>query len=104
ELVDSTPAPVAPGDELVLVAIDLLALEGEPLLDIPLLERKRLLDSVLEPSHLVRLGAYVRPPIDPWIGSWRAQGFHAIAFKDANGRYRPGERADDWAVSNIPQR
>ncbi len=104
ELADSTPAPVAAGDELVFVAIDLLALDGEPLLDVPLLERKRLLESVLRPSHLVRVGPYVRPPIDAWVGSWRAQGFRALAFKEANGRYRPGERAEDWATANIPQR
>ena len=104
ELADAKPAPIAPGDELVLVVVDLLALDGETLLDVPLLERKRLLERVLRPSHLVRLGPYVRQPIDTWLGSWRAQGFRAIAFKDANGRYRPGEKADDWAVANIPPR
>ena len=40
---------------------------------------------------------YVRPPIETWIGSWRAQGFRGITFKGANSRYRPGETADDWA-------
>lgn len=104
ELADATPAPIAPGDELVLVAVDLLALDGEPLLDVPLLERKRLLESVLRPSHLVRLGPYIRLPVDTWLGSWRAQGFRAVAYKEANGRYRPGEKAEGWAVANIPPR
>jgi ATP-dependent DNA ligase len=104
ELADAKPAAIAPGDPLALVVVDLLSLDDEPLLDVPLLERKRLLEGAVRPSHLVRLGAYVRPPIDAWIGSWRSQGFRAIAFKEANGRYRPGERADDWAVANIPTR
>jgi ATP-dependent DNA ligase len=104
ELADAKPAPVVPGDELALVVVDLLSLDDEPLLDVPLLERKRLLEGALRQSNLVRLGAYVRPPIDAWIGSWRSQGFRAIAFKEVNGRYRPGERADDWAVANIPTR
>ena len=104
ELADAKPAPIAPGDELVLVAVDLLSLDGEPLLDVPLLERKRLLESVLRPSHLVRLGPYIRLPVDTWLGSWRAQGFRAVAYKEANGRYRPGEKAEGWAVANIPPR
>ena len=104
ELADAKPAPIAPGDELVLVAVDLLSLDGEPMLDVPLLERKRLLESVLRPSHLVRLGPYIRLPVDTWLGSWRAQGFRAVAYKEANGRYRPGEKAEDWAVANIPPR
>ena len=104
ELADAKPAPIASGDELVLVAVDLLSLDGEPLLDVPLLERKRLLESVLRPSHLVRLGPYIRLPVDTWLGSWRAQGFRAVAYKEANGRYRPGEKAEGWAVANIPPR
>jgi hypothetical protein len=87
-----------------LVVVDLLELDGDGLLDVPLLERKRLLESVLVESDLVRLGVYVRPPVDPWIGTWRALGFHTIVYKAANSRYRPGEPNDGWAVALIPQR
>ena len=104
ELQDAPPPEVRPGDLLVFVAVDLLALDDRPLLDLPLLERKRLLESVLEESLLVRRGLYVRPPIDPWIGAWRAQGFRAMAFKEANGRYRPGEKSPTWASAQIPVR
>jgi len=104
DLADQQPEPVRPGDPIVLVCIDLLAIDGEQLLDIPLLERKRLLDSSIDESQLVRLGAYVRPPIDAWIGSWRSQGFRAMAFKDPNGRYTPGRVADSWAIAQIPRR
>ena len=48
--------------------IDPLRLDGDSLLDVPLLERKRLLDSVMTPADLVRVGAYVRPPLQTWIG------------------------------------
>ena len=43
-------------------------------------------------SDLVRRGAYVRPPIDTWVGSWRALGFNGLTYKAANSRYRPGRR------------
>ncbi len=104
ELSDARPAPIQPGDTLVFVAVDLIALDGEPLFDVPLLERRRQLESVLDEGELVRIGLYVRLPIDAWVGSWRSQGFRAMAFKDANGRYRPGQKADGWAVGQIPRR
>ena len=91
-------------DVVNFVAIDLLWLDGEWLLDVPLLERKRLLEAILPSDRLVRPGLYVLPPIQTWIGSWRAQGFRGVSFKAANSRYRPGERADDWATSDMPRR
>jgi hypothetical protein len=92
-------------DELVnLVVVDLLWLDGQWLLDVPLLERKRVLESVLPPEQLVRPGPYVRPPADSWIGSWRAQGFRGMTFKAANSRYRPGETSTEWAAADMPRR
>jgi ATP dependent DNA ligase domain len=91
-------------DEVNLVVVDLLWLDDEWLLDVPLLERKRVLESILPPSRLVRPGLFVRQPIDSWIGSWRAQGFRGLTFKAANSRYRPGETADDWTRSDLPRR
>jgi bifunctional non-homologous end joining protein LigD len=104
ELAESEAPVVRPGDPLVLVCVDLLVIDGQPLLDVPLLERKRLLESAIDENLLVRIGAYVRPPVDPWIGSWRAQGFRALAYKAANSRYRPGEANEAWATAQIPKR
>ncbi len=86
------------------VAIDLLWVDDEPLVDVPLLERKRLLEAVSIESDLVRLSPHVRPPVEPWYGQWRAFGFHEMAVRNANSRYRPGERSDDWALAMIPRR
>ena len=83
---------------------DLLWVDDTSLLDIPLLERRRLLESVLVESDFVRLGAYIRPPIHTWVGSWRAQGFEGLTFKAANSRYRPGESNPEWVVSGMPRR
>ncbi len=91
-------------DPVNLVAVDLLWLDGEWLLDVPLLERKRLLSAVLPGDPLVRASMYVRPPIETWIGSWRAQGFRGLAYKAANSRYRPGEVAPDWITTPMPHR
>jgi ATP dependent DNA ligase-like protein len=91
-------------DEVNLVIVDLLWLDGQWLLDVPLLERRRVLDSIVQPGDLVRPGPFVREPIESWIGSWRAQGFRGLTFKGANSRYRPGETADEWARSDLPRR
>ena len=91
-------------DTVNLVIVDLLWLDGQWLLDVPLLERRRVLESILMPGDLVRPGPYVRHPIGSWIGSWRAQGFRGLTFKAANSRYRPGEAADDWSLADMPRR
>jgi hypothetical protein len=94
---------IAP-DGAAFVAIDLLELDGTSLLDVPLLERKRLLESVLVQSVLVRLTPFVRPPVEVWFAQWRALGFLEYAAKAANGRYTPGVAGADWAIGRIPRR
>lgn len=95
---------IGPEDDVTFIAIDLLWIDGESLLDVPLLERRRLLESVLTESDLVRRGVFVRPPIDAWIGSWRSLGFTELSFKAANGRYRPGTATDEWVSIPMPRR
>lgn len=91
-------------DLVNLVIVDVLWLDGQWLYAVPLLERKRVLESILPDDVLVRTGPFVRPPIGTWIGSWRAQGFRGLTFKSANSRYRPGEATDDWATTPMPRR
>jgi hypothetical protein len=81
-----------PTDVVALVAIDLLWLDGQPLFDVPLLERKRLLESASDRSDVIRRGQFIRPPIDTWMGSWRALGFSSITFKTATGDTAPARR------------
>ena len=91
-------------DVVSLIVVDLLWLDGQWLLDVPLLERKRVLESIVPAEQLVRPGLYVRAPVGSMIGSWRAQGFRAMTFKAANSRYRPGETADDWTLADLTRR
>jgi hypothetical protein len=94
----------ASGATVAIVLTDLLWLDDESLTDVPLLERKRILESVADESHLVRIGIHVKPPVDPWLGSWRAFGFRRLAYKAANSRYVPGAKNADWALAEIPHR
>ena len=92
-------------DETVsFVATDLFWLDDTSLLDVPLLERRRLLESVIAESDVVRVGAFVRPPIDSWVTSWRSMGFAGLTYKAANSHYLPGQSNPDWVITGMPRR
>jgi ATP-dependent DNA ligase len=92
-----------PDEPAAFVAVDLLWLDGQSLLDVPLLERKRLLDSALRDQELVRRTVLVRPPVETWYRQWRGFGFREFAIKDANSRYMPGGESDLWTTAEIPR-
>jgi ATP-dependent DNA ligase len=84
-------------DQVVaLVAVDLLRIDGQSLLDVPLLERKRILDGALIQSQRVRISVHTRPPIEAWVASWKAAGLRGAMLKSANSRYVPGGYSADW--------
>ena len=84
------PTPVA------LVCLDLLRVDGQDLLDVPLLERRRILEGLVRGGDLVRVSPFTRPPVDSWVASWKAAGFKGAMLKSANGRYVPGRQTTDW--------
>ena len=79
-----------------VVLVDLLELDGEPLLGVPFQERRRLLESVVTASEAVHPGPLVKHPVDRWLATWRADGFRHYLAKHQNAPYRPGERTEDW--------
>jgi ATP-dependent DNA ligase len=98
---ESRPDPDRP---VAFVAVDLLAVDGSRLLDVPLLERKRLLESSIKPGELVRITPFVRPPIGSYVATWRGAGFDGLAYKGANSRYMPDARNDDWSIMSMPMK
>jgi hypothetical protein len=96
-------AALARGERHAFVATDLLWLDGTPLDDVPLLERKRLLDGVLEPSYLVRVTPYVKASAVLMLVTWGTLGFRELHHRAANSRYLAGRENPDCAVSRPPQ-
>jgi hypothetical protein len=90
--------------EPAFVAVDLLSVDGQQLFDVPLLERKRVLEGIVAESELVRLSPVVRPPLRQWFASWRAAGFKGLIIKSSNSRYEPGSMTSAWAtVERMPR-
>jgi len=86
------------GGRVAFVAVDLLRVDGQTLLDLPLLERKRLLDGLIRQGDLVRVSPYTRPPLRSWILSWKSLGFDGAVVKAANSRYVPSTVTGEWTV------
>ncbi len=82
----------------VFAAFDLLEVDGDSLLDVPLLERKRHLEGVLRPSPNVRLTAYRSRDLRSWRETLMEQGFGRVVLKEKNSTYGPGATKDAWLV------
>lgn len=83
-------------DQRAFVAVDLLELDGTTLLDIPLQERRRLLESIVVERVQVFVTPAVKQPIAGWLQGWREHGFRHFVAKHQNARYAVGDRNDDW--------
>ena len=84
----------------IFAAFDLLEVDGESLLETPLLERKRHLEGLLQPSPNVRLTSYVTRGLRSWRDTLQTQGFHRVILKAWNSTYAPGQMNDDWLVTD----
>jgi bifunctional non-homologous end joining protein LigD len=98
EVAEPVPADDESPPRIAFVAIDLLRVDGQPLLDVPLLERKRILDGLIRQTELVRVTPYTRPPVRSWLTTWKASGFEGAVLKAANSRYVPSSITDQWTV------
>ena len=93
---------LAEGETFAFVATDLLWLDDQSLLDVPLLERKRLLDGLLEVSELVRVTPFVKATAIMTLVGWGAMGFRELSWRGANSRYLAGRENPAWAVARPP--
>jgi ATP-dependent DNA ligase len=86
------------GTRRIFAAFDLLEVDGESLLEVPLLERRRHLEGVLTPSLNVRLTPYMSRGLRSWRDTLAAQGFRRVVLKNWNSVYSPGRENRDWLV------
>src|SRR6478672_9948818 len=85
-----------PGTPIVYEAFDLLELEGEPLVDLPLSERRRKLEALLDRrNRTVRLSEAFEDGAALYEAA-QAQGLEGIVAKRADSPYREGKRTREW--------
>jgi bifunctional non-homologous end joining protein LigD len=90
------------GGTPVLMLFDLLELDSEPLLDLPLSERRRRLEEVVGPAP----GVLVSPQFDDGpalLEAARQQELEGLVAKKASSRYQPGRRSTDWHKLKLRQ-
>jgi bifunctional non-homologous end joining protein LigD len=81
---------------LILMAFDLLSVDDEPVHTRPLVERRRLLEELLDPSvEEVRLSPAFDDG-DALLAAAKAQGLEGVVAKRADAPYRPGRRTPEW--------
>jgi bifunctional non-homologous end joining protein LigD len=78
------------------LAFDLLWLDGQPLLDLPLVERRARLVEVLVETGDIRLSQVVQGAGTDFFEQVRALELEGIVAKRAASPYRPGIRSPDW--------
>jgi len=78
------------------LAFDLLWLDGEPLLDLPLAERRARLAEVLVERADVRLSQAVTARGEAFFAQIKGLGLEGVMAKRLASPYRPGTRSPDW--------
>jgi len=81
---------------LVYYAFDLLELDGEPQLDLPLHERKSKLRKLIDKRNRVVLFSEHFDDGSALLKAAEQQGLEGIMAKRASSRYAPGRRTRDW--------
>ncbi|MDQ6857644.1 MAG: hypothetical protein M3Z65_01470 [Chloroflexota bacterium] len=82
----------------IFSAFDLLEVDGETLVGVPLLERKRHLEGLVTPSQNVRLTPYVSRGLRAWRDTLTGLGFKRVVLKEWNSPYSAGQTATSWLV------
>ena len=81
---------------LALVLFDLLELDSEPLIGLPLNERRERLEALVDAG---KGGVLVSPQFDDGealLAAAREQGLEGVVAKRADSTYQPGRRSTDW--------
>ncbi len=85
-----------PDTPLVYFVFDVLEVEGEPLVDRPLTERRKRLDELIDKrSKIVRISETFDDG-EALLEAAREQGLEGVIAKRADSRYLEGKRTRDW--------
>lgn len=78
------------------ILFDILVKEGKELLDIPLMERKRILENSVREGTFVVLSLFVEETGVAYYRAALEKGVEGIMAKKKQSLYEPGKRSNDW--------
>jgi bifunctional non-homologous end joining protein LigD len=90
------------GGTSVLVLFDLLELDSESLVDLPLSERRKRLEQIVDSAG----GVLVSPQFDDGaalLAAARQQGLEGVVAKKKDSQYKPGRRSPEWHKVKLRQ-
>lgn len=89
---------------VVYMVFDVLAVDGEPLIDLPLVERLACLDDLLVAGDRVQRSEGVQGAGCALYEAVRDRGLEGVLAKRAASVYRPGKRSRDWLKLKVRHR
>jgi bifunctional non-homologous end joining protein LigD len=84
-----------PGTRLVYEIFDLLELDGEPLVDLPLTERRKRLEALVVPHSAVQVSGEFGDG-EALFEAAQEQHLEGVIAKRPGSRYQEGKRSRDW--------
>jgi len=82
--------------QLAYLVFDLVYIDGRDLRAVPLIDRKRLLGSLLAPHAAIRLSEHSVGDGVAYFEAMREAQLEGIVLKRAASTYQPGRRSPDW--------
>jgi len=79
-----------------LVVFDILHLDGKDLIELPLIERKKILENVVRESERILISAYVVGEGKKFFEEVKAKGLEGIIAKRIDSTYEIGKRSRNW--------
>ncbi|MCF2506017.1 DNA ligase D [Dyadobacter sp. CY107] len=90
--------------ELVYYVFDILWYEGKSLVDLPLTERKAILQSIVTEDSPVRIGYSIAAEGTAFFNAAGEMGLEGIIAKRSDSAYQVGLRTNDWLKIKIHNR
>ena len=78
------------------ILFDILEKDGKPLLQLPLVERKKLLGEYVKEGNRVILSAHIEAQGEIYYRAALAKGMEGIMAKKKDSPYEPGVRSSNW--------
>jgi bifunctional non-homologous end joining protein LigD len=85
-----------PKHQIVYYAFDVLHLDGDDLLNRPLVERRAKLPEIIGQQARLRISQHLPGAAADIVEAVRAAGLEGVIAKRKDSIYQPGERSSDW--------